>query len=82
MCRRVSTEAVSYGTLFSFMAHECTDVTDIEELTICCSSCVVNGGPEKNLIDILTLKKANAKSIYLLEYCRQMNIPLGRLIGI
>ena len=79
---RVSTEAASYGTLFSIMAHECTDVTNIEELTICCSSCVANGVPEEHLIEILTLKKANAKSICLVEYCREMNIPLGRLIGI
>ena len=64
------------------MAHECTDVTNIEGLTICCSSCVANGGPEEHLIEILTLKKANAESIYLVEYCRKMNIPLGRLIGI
>ena len=82
MCGRVSTEAASYGTLFSFMTHECTYVTNIEELTICCSSCVVNRGPEEHLIEILNLKKANAKSIYLVEYCREMNIPLGRFIGI
>ena len=79
---RVSTEAASYGTLFSIMAHECTDVTNIEELTICCSSCVANGVAEEHLIEILTLKKANAKSICLVEYCREMNIPLGKLIGI
>ena len=32
---------------------------------------------------ILSLKKANAESIYstLVEYCREKNIQLGRLIG-
>ena len=50
---RVSTEAASYGTLFGIMAHECTDVTNIEGLTICCSSCVLIGGPEEHLIEIL-----------------------------
>ena len=38
-----------------------TDVTNIEGLTICCSSCVANGVPEEHLNEILTLKKANAK---------------------
>ena len=79
---RVSTEAASYGTLFSIMAHECTDITNIEGMTICCSGCVVNGGPEEHLIEILTMKKANAESMYSVEYCREINIPLGRLIGI
>ena len=72
---RVSTVGASYCTLFSIMAHECTDVTNIEGLTICCSSCVVNGGPEEHLIEILTLKKANAESIYSVEYYREINIP-------
>ena len=66
----------------SIMADECTDVTTIEELTICC--CWVESGvPEEQSIEILHLEKANAESIYsaLVEYCREMNIQLGRLIG-
>ena len=60
------------------MADECTDVTTIEELIICCHW-VESGGPEQHFIEILPLKKANAESIYsaLVEY-----IQLGRLIGI
>ena len=34
-------------------------------------------------MEILSSKKANAESIYfaLVEYCREKNIQLGRLIG-
>ena len=67
---------------FSIMADECTDVTTIEELTICCRW-VESVVPEEHFIEILPLKKANAESIYsaLVEYCRENNIQLGRLIG-
>ena len=48
---------------FNIMADECTDVTTIEELTICC--CWVESGvPEKHFFKNLPLKKANAESIY------------------
>ena len=68
---RVSTQA----------ADECTDVTTIEELTICCRF-VESGIPEEHFIEILPLKKANAvKYLFLVEYCREKNIQLGRLIG-
>ena len=42
-----------------------------------------SGVPEEHFIEILPLKKANAESIYsaLVEYCREKNIQLGRLIG-
>ena len=67
---------------FSIMADECTDVTTIEELTICCRW-VESGVPEEHFIEILPLKKANAESICsaLVEYNRETNIQLGRLIG-
>ncbi len=64
------------------MADECTVVTTIEELTICCRW-VESGVPEEHFIEILPVKKANAESIYsaLVEYCREKNIELGRLMG-
>ena len=67
---------------FSIMADECTDVTTIEELTISCRR-VESGVPEEHFIEILHLKNANAESIYsaLVEYYREKNIQLGRLIG-
>ena len=67
---------------FGIMADECTDFTTIEDLTICCRW-VESGVPEEHFIEILPLKKANAESIYsaLVEYCREKNIQLGRLIG-
>ena len=66
------------------MADECTDVTSIEELTICWHWVEESGVPEEHFIEILPLKKANAESISsaLVEYCREKNIQLGRLIGI
>ena len=66
---------------FSIMADECTDVTTIEELTICCRW--VEMVYQKNTSLKFCLKKANAESIYstLVEYCREKNIQLGRLIG-
>ena len=69
-------------SFFSIMADECTDVTTLEELTICCRW-VESGVPEEHFIEILSLKKANAESIYsaLVEYCREKNIQLRRLIG-
>ena len=66
---------------FSIMAEECIDITTIEELTICCHW-MKSGVPKEHFIDILPLKKANAESIYSasVEYCREKNIQLGRLI--
>ena len=68
---------------FSIMADEGTDVTTIEEVTLCCRW-VERGVLEEHFIDIFPLKKANAESICsaLVEYCREKNIQLGRLIGI
>ena len=80
---RVSTQRLHKASFFSsIMADECTDVTTIEELTICCHW-VESGVPEEHIIEILPLKKANAESIYsvLVKYCREKNIQLGRLIG-
>ena len=64
------------------MADERTDIASMEELTICCHW-VESGVPEEHFIEIFPLKKANAESIYsaLVEYCREKNIQLGRLIG-
>ena len=64
------------------MADECTDVTTIVELTICCCW-VERGVQEEHFIEILPWKKANAESIYsaLVESCREKNLQLGRLIG-
>ena len=65
---------------FNIMTDECTDVTTVEELTICCRW-VRSGVPEEPSIEILPLKKANADGIYsaLVEHCR--DIQLGRIIG-
>ena len=61
-----------HKALFSSMTDECTGVTTIEELTICCRW-VESAVPEEHFIEILPLKKANTESIYsaLVEYCRE-----------
>ena len=68
------------GGRVSTQAASC--VTTIEELTVCCRW-VESGVPEEHFIEILSLMKANAESIYsaLVEYYREKNIQLGRLIG-
>ena len=45
------------------MADECTDVPTIEELSIFCHW-VENGSPIEHFMEILGLKKGDAKSIY------------------
>ena len=59
------------------MAYECTDVTAIEDLTICCRW-VESGVPEEHFNEILPLMKANAESIYsaLVDCCWKKNIQL------
>ena len=42
---------------FSIMTDECTDVTTIEELTICCRW-EESGVPEEHFIEILTLDES------------------------
>ena len=75
-------ERLPNAPFFITMADECTDVTTIEEQTICCRW-VESGVPEELFIEVLPLKKANAESIYsaLVEDCREKNIQLGKLIG-
>ena len=65
------------------MAHECTDVTTIKELTICCRW-VESGVLEEHFIEILSLKKPNAESIYSasVKCYMEKNIHLGRLTGL
>ena len=55
-----------HKALFSIMADECTDVTAIEELTICCRW-VESGVPEEHFIEILPMKKANWKYLFYIS---------------
>ena len=67
---------------FSLMADECTNITTIEELSVFCRW-VEDGLPVEHFIEIVSLKKADAKTIYetLLECLKKKNIQLSRLIG-
>ena len=46
------------------MADECTDITSVEELSVFCHR-EEDGTPVECFLDIVPLKKADAKSIYL-----------------
>ena len=67
---------------FSMMADECTDITTIEELSVFCRW-VEDGLPVEHFIEVVSLKKANAKTIYetLVECLKKKRIQLSRLIG-
>ena len=67
---------------FSLMADECTDITTIEELSVFCRW-VEDGLPVEHFIEIVSLKKADAKTIYeaLVECLKKKSIQLSRLIG-
>lgn len=64
------------------MADECTDVSTIEELSLFCQ-CVKDGLPVEHFIEIVPLKKADAKTIYetLVDCLKIKNIQLSKLVG-
>ena len=66
------------------MADECTDITMVEELSIFCRW-VEDGLPVEHFLDIVPLKKADAKTIYmyftLVDFLMQKNIQLSKLMG-
>ena len=70
---------------FSLMADECTDITTIEELSVFCRW-VEDGLPVEHFVEIVSLKKADAKTIKtiyetLVECLKKKNIQHSRLIG-
>ena len=66
---------------FSLMADKCTDVATIEELSSFCHW-VENGSPVKHFIEILSLKKADAESIYsvLINWLNTKNVLCHKLV--
>lgn len=64
---------------YSLVADECADITTVEDLAIF-SCCRVEVG---HFLDIVLLKKADAKTIYstLVDFLMQKNIQLSKLVG-
>ena len=64
------------------MADECVDAASIEELYVYCRR-VKNGVPVEHFMEILPLKKTDAKSIYsvLLDWIKNSNMQLSKLVG-
>ncbi|XP_065892412.1 zinc finger MYM-type protein 1-like [Dysidea avara] len=67
---------------FSVMADECTDVTTIEELSVFCRW-EENGVPVECFLEIIPLKKADAKSIYLaiVKCLKEKNLQVSNIVG-
>ena len=69
---------------YSIMADECTDffLTTVEELSLFCRW-IENGEPTEHFIDLLSMKRTDAESIYsaLVECFKSKNIQLSNLIG-
>ena len=63
---------------FSLMADECTDVSTIQELSVFCQW-VEARLPVEHFIEIVSLKKADAETIYetLVECLKNKNIQLS-----
>ena len=73
---------VCNAPFFSLMADECVDVANIEELSVYCRW-VKNGVPVEHFMEILPLKKTDAKSIYLvlLDWMKNSNLQCSKLVG-
>jgi hypothetical protein len=68
--------------MYSLMADECTDVSNVEELYVfCCWE--EDGVPVEYFLEIIPLKKA-AETIYstLIECLKKNNLKVGRIVGL
>ena len=68
---------------YSLMADEYTDISTVEELSIFCRW-IEDGLPVEHFMEIVPLKKADAATIYftLVDYLKQKNVQLSKLVGI
>ena len=81
---RISTvKRLHKAPFYSLVADECADITTVEDLAIfsCCR--VEVRLPVEHFLDIVLLKKADAKTIYstLVDFLMQKNIQLSKLVG-
>jgi hypothetical protein len=73
---------IQQAPFYSLMADECTDISTVEELSIFCRW-VEDGVPVEHFLEIVSLKKADAKTIYstLVDCLKQKKIQLGKIVG-
>ena len=67
---------------FSLLADERTDIATIEKLSVICRW-VENGLPVEHFIEIIPLKKADARTIYktLVNCLKVKGVQISKLIG-
>ena len=71
------------AAMYSFMADECTDIANAEELSVFCRW-EEGGVPVECFLEIIPSKKADADTIYstLIECLKKNNIQVGRIVGL
>ena len=68
--------------MYSLMADECTDIANVEELSVFCRW-EEGGVPVECFLEIIPLKKADAETIYsTLIKCLKKNLQVGRIVGL
>jgi hypothetical protein len=70
------------ASMYSIMADECTDISCVEELSVFCRW-EANGVPVERFLEIISLKKADAETIYtsIIECLKAKNLQVGRIVG-
>ena len=65
------------------MADECTDIANVEELSVFCRW-EEGGVPVECFLEIIPLKKADAETIYstLIKCLKKKNLQVGRIVGL
>ena len=68
------------AAMYSLMADECTDIANVEELSVFCRW-EEGGVPVECFLEIIPLKKADAETIYstLIECLKKKNLQVGRM---
>ena len=71
------------AAMYSLIADECTDIANVEELSVFCRW-EEGSVPVECLIEIIPLKKADAEIIYstLIECLKMKNLQVGRIVGL
>ena len=70
------------ASYYSIMADECTDISNVEELSLFCRW-ETDGVTEEHFLEILPLKKADAESICstIIECLKGKNLQVSKIIG-
>ena len=71
------------AAMYSLIADECTDIANVEELSVFCRW-EEGGVPVECFLEIIPLKKADAETIYstLIECLKKKNLQVGRIVGL